>query len=36
MWSEAIILFLKQPDLFFRILEGKNPIRWALASGKDD
>jgi predicted P-loop ATPase len=26
MWSEAIILFLKQPDFFFRILERKEPI----------
>jgi len=26
MWSEAIILFLKQPDFFFCILERKEPI----------
>ena len=26
MRSEAIILFLKQPDFFFRILERKEPI----------
>jgi hypothetical protein len=26
MWSEAIILFLKQPDFFFRILEREEPI----------
>ena len=26
MWSEAIILFLKQPDFFFRVLERKKPI----------
>jgi hypothetical protein len=26
MRSEAIILFLKQPDFFFPILEGKEPI----------
>ena len=26
VWSEAIILFLKQPDFFFCILERKEPI----------
>jgi hypothetical protein len=26
MWSEAIILFLKQPDFFFRVPERKKPI----------
>ena len=26
MRSEAIVLFLKQPDFFFRILERKEPI----------
>jgi hypothetical protein len=26
MWSEAIILFLKQLDFFFRILERKEPV----------
>ena len=26
MWSEAIILFLKQPDFFFRILKRKESI----------
>jgi hypothetical protein len=26
MWSEAIILFLKQPDFLFRVLERKKPI----------
>ena len=26
MWSEAIILFLKQPDFFFRILEREEPV----------
>jgi len=26
MRSEAIILFLKQPDFFFRIVERKEPI----------
>ena len=26
VWSEAIILLLKQPDFFFRVLERKKPI----------
>ena len=26
MWSEAIILFLKQPDFFLRVLEREKPI----------
>ena len=26
MWSDAIILFLKQPDFFLRILKREGPI----------
>jgi len=34
VWSEVIILFLKQPDFFFRILERKNQLTFKHSSRK--